>query len=525
MLSATWSSLLAPGRVAAKVLFDPPHRRIELLAIPPLLRAADLAFVAEWNQGSLALAGESIPLRGVSPFAVKQAPAAWLQALHGFSWLRHIPSPADDAAVASVHLLVGEWLARKLQRSPAASLPEVVARRVMSWLAHADLLLKTSHATFYDAVLAGMSADVHALKQLGRTLPFVDRALIWVALGQAGLCLSDAAPARAIAEAGIAAVLHEAKLAHVLRQPDRVADLLLDVETLRLLYGMRATPVPPQVAELKAVLCDTLGGLMLGDLRPARLASPRRYREARLQLATVLRHIEISPPGPCYDARAGFARLSLGDTCVVVDVGAPLDSAEALALEMTSGVSPLLTSDGMPYDGASLTGATVRVGSAIEGAALPLPVSEVLEAAHSVAVDVTDPHRLQCDATHAGLSRQGFAHRRRVTLSDDGRQLAVIDELRPLIGRPSAVDSAFVVRLVLHPTVEVSLGTANDELELRLGNAHRWRFTAAGRTLSVEGALFRDGRHTMPTLQILIAADAAAGRTIAWQLTRLDPRG
>ena len=33
---------------------------------------------------------------------------------------------------------------------------------------------------------------------------------------------------------------------------------------------------------------------------------------------------------------------------------------------------------------------------------------------------------------------------------------------------------------------------------------------------------FRDGMRTTPTLQILVSADTAIGRVVAWQLTRLD---
>ena len=526
MLNASLSTLFAPAtRALTKVWTSPSHERIELRAIPPLLRPSDPAFVAEWDDGALALAGHSVRLAGRSPFDVTNVPTAWLAALYGFSWLRHIPTDPDVATTELVHDVVSDWIARRRRAVSVGMHPAVTARRVLSWLAHADLLLQTSDAAFYDAVMASLTADLRALEQSSRSvLPVADRLLVWVAMAQAGICLSHAEPMRSAAEAGLAEMHARSKCADILRQPEQLADFILDIETLRLLYGMRSMAVPTSVAGLKNLMAAGLGGLLLGDRRPARLASPRIDGEAGHVLAAVLRHADISPPGPCHDEHAGFVRLVLGDTRVVADVGAPLQCASALALEISSGSAPMLTSDGQAPRTDVPTSGTIYISPRLPSDGAPQRISPDLEPTQSVALDCVDLDNQRCDATHAGLARHGFVHRRRLTLSDRGCRFDVIDELRPLLGCGDAADPAFAVRLVLHPSVKVVLQSAGDQLELTLTNGHCWRLAAPGRKLSVEGAVFRDGRHATPTLQILILADTSAGRIVAWQLTRPDPR-
>jgi uncharacterized heparinase superfamily protein len=143
-----------------------------------------------------------------------------------------------------------------------------------------------------------------------------------------------------------------------------------------------------------------------------------------------------------------------------------------------------------------------------------------LEPAHTVMTEIAAGAPQHVDATHAGHSRRGFVHRRRLTLSADGARLDGVDDLRLLVGAEASVPAPFAVRFVLHPSVKVTLGAAKDVVMLAAENGHCWRLAAPGHTLSLEGAAYRDGAETRETIQVLVLADAGVSRTVEWQLVR-----
>ena len=501
--------------------------QIELIAVAPVLRAADSGFMAELRDGSFALAGYSVRLEGASPFDAMDSAEVWQTSLHGFCWLRHIAPHADAGTEQRVHALVAQWLATGVRTSQVAVCAPVVARRVLSWLSHADLLLQTHDARFYDAVLGALADDVRRLEQQWRAIePAGDRWLAIIALAHAGLCIADGEALLETAEAALGVEVRKRQVASLdtlLRNPDVLANVLLDLEALRLLYGMRLRPVPNAVTRAEALLIETLNNLVLGDGRLARLGAPRDDADAQLTLAIVTRQVGIADAPSCHDVNAGFVRLACDETRIIIDVGAPFGSPDALAFEMSSGQSPLIVHDGADAKSVPDSRGALVFGAATASHTVPAAraILPTLEPTHSKTVEIADAHAQSVDATHAGYARRGFVHRRRLLLGPFGRTLDGIDELRPLVGGVAQANARYTVRLVLHPSVAVVLGMTTDYVELTLANDHRWRFEAQGRVLSVEGAVFRDGWKTLPTRQILVPADAANNRCVTWRLTRI----
>ena len=506
--------------------------RPELQAIPPSLRPVDDVFYAEWCDGRFALAGHAVALVDGSPFGVGHAPLPWQRALHGFGWLRHIPVSADADVEARVQDLVADWLARGKKHDKIAEADDVVARRVISWLAHTDLLLQTADAGFYDNVLQALMADIQTLERRWRSMPqtgpgYGGRLLALIALIQAGLCMAGADQMQHDAETALAAELVErAGAARNLfwREPDAVALLLIDLEALRLLYRLRFLAVPEFLSKAVERTSHMLGALSLGDGSVARLGSARSEPDAPLVLATVARHAGLPAVATGSHAATGSARLVHGATCVVADTGAPLASIHALAIEMSSGSAPLLVHDGLNTT-PDMHGRGTLVFANSAATVTPNDASRrntpTLEPTHSVALDVSDAATLRLDATHAGHARRGIAHRRRLTLDQNGTRLQGVDELRPLAGPTGDASTAFAARFVLHPSVSVALGDALQHVDLSLSNGHVWRFSAVDHALSVEGAVYRDGLRTLPTLQILVSSAAKDQRTITWEFARI----
>ena len=494
----------------------------ELLVVPPSLRPADDLFLAEWSAGSFALAGHSLDVSARSPLELADAPLAWMQALHGFGWLRHVPLFPDSETANRVHALVAKWLSSG-RRSGIAMSDAVVARRVLSWLAHADLLLQTPDSRFYDAVVDSLADDVRLLERNASALaPGADRVVSLIALAQAGLCLS-----------GSDRLLHDAEKAleidtdprnassagDLWRHPDRAVECLLDLETLRLLYVMAGLSVPAFLQSAVAATARRLGSLSLGDGHLARLGSARSAADADLTLTMAVRYVGLPDVAACHDPIAGHMRLALGRTCAILDVGAPYDCADALGMEMSSGDAPFLVHDGFDTFSGQAGRATLVLNCL---APSKLPPAPTLEPTHTADLDLADATVQRADATHAGFLRRGLAHRRRVTLACGGRRLAGMDELRPLAGRAEPPDQLCAVRFVTHPSVEIAIAATPSTLDIKLRNGHRWRLEALGHDVSVEGAVYRDGLKTRPTLQILIMSNPATGRSVNWNFTRMD---
>ncbi len=500
-------------------------------AVLPSLKPADPMFYAEWAEGRFALAGLSVVLAGRSPFAVEGAPEAWRRALHGFDWLRHIPPSVDPNAALHVEALVAEWLAQGRRRDNVATADGVVARRVMSWLAHADVLLQTDAADHYDDILKALRADIATLQKATRGQPATAadgaaRMLGLIALVAAGLCIDDEDELLRGAELALSAALDERQAGvrdPLWRVPQLVAELLLELETLRRLYRMRGADVPVFLADGVGRLRGLVGALLLGDGSLARLGSERTETDEQLTLWLVGRHADVQPGRAGSSVAAGFARLLAGGTCLIADVGAPLAARHALAMEMSSGRSLLLVHDGRPVVMGQETAGTLVFPAATVDAATPETATRQvpsLEPAHTVMTEIATGAAQHVDATHAGHSRRGFVHRRRLTLSVDGARLDGVDELRPLVGAVAPVQAPFAVRFVLHPSVRVTLGEATDAVVLTGENGHCWRLAAPRHTLSVEGAAYREGAATRETMQVLVLADAGVSRTVEWQLVR-----
>ena len=109
----------------------------ELLLAPPDLRPVDPSFADEVASGSMGLAGLTAALGDASPFAVPPPSAAWARELNGFGWLRHFTGVRTLENEALARRLLEQWLAARRRHVAEAWAPDVVGRRMISWLSHA----------------------------------------------------------------------------------------------------------------------------------------------------------------------------------------------------------------------------------------------------------------------------------------------------------------------------------------------------------------------------------------------------
>src|SRR5215467_12073111 len=135
-----------------------------LLIAPQDLRTADPTRASEIYAGRFAFAGKIVICDGRSPFIMLAPSDEWAQGLFGFGWLRHLRAAESGITRANARALVDEWIALQGSWDSVAWRPEVVARRIISWLSQAPLVLDEPDARFYRRFLRSLTRQVRHLR-------------------------------------------------------------------------------------------------------------------------------------------------------------------------------------------------------------------------------------------------------------------------------------------------------------------------------------------------------------------------
>ena len=135
-----------------------------LLIAPQDLRTADSTRASEIYAGRFSFGGKVVVCDARSPFEVKAPSEDWSVALHGFSWLRHLRAADSGITRANARALVDEWISLQSSGDAAARRPEVTARRIISWISQAPLVLDDSDVRFYRRFLRSLTRQVRQLR-------------------------------------------------------------------------------------------------------------------------------------------------------------------------------------------------------------------------------------------------------------------------------------------------------------------------------------------------------------------------
>ena len=135
-----------------------------LVTVPQCLRTADPSFWPEVESGHFGLSGCVVLLaEGQSVFDVEPPGDAWLRALHGFGWLRHLEAADDPAVEEAARDEVMNWLEYHCAAKGVAGTPAVRARRIISWITHAPMILDGATVAEFDRFARGLSREVFQL--------------------------------------------------------------------------------------------------------------------------------------------------------------------------------------------------------------------------------------------------------------------------------------------------------------------------------------------------------------------------
>src|SRR5580704_3240294 len=115
----------------------PQLKADRLLISPQDLRTADATLATEIYSGRFAFAGKVVVCDGRSIFEMEPPSAEWATALLGFGWLRHLRAAESGITRANARALLDEWITLQGSWHPVAWRPDVLSRRIISWLSQA----------------------------------------------------------------------------------------------------------------------------------------------------------------------------------------------------------------------------------------------------------------------------------------------------------------------------------------------------------------------------------------------------
>src|SRR6201991_4244250 len=179
------------GSVALTRLW--PGRTDRLMIAPHDLRTADATRAAEIYSGRFVFAGKIVTCHGRSVFDLDPPSEEWEVALLGFGWLRHLRAADSAITRANARALVEDWLSHP-RRSAIGRRADVLARRVISLLSQAPLVLHDADVKFYRRFLRHLTRDIRFLRYTMLDIPDAARRLqVLIALCYASLCLANQA--------------------------------------------------------------------------------------------------------------------------------------------------------------------------------------------------------------------------------------------------------------------------------------------------------------------------------------------
>ncbi len=535
------------SRILGWSLAAPPADR--LLIVPQDLRTADPSFWREIRHGQFGLAGSIAFLKGRSPFDIRPPTPAWERELHGFGWLRNLAATADDEARETARRLATEWAVRFGGGAGVGAEPAVNARRLISWISHAALLLDGADAATYEAITSSLGRQLGFLASSWRDAPeSYPRLLTLTALVLADMSVAGHERHLKGAEAALDAELARQVLpdgGHISRNPSILVEIMLDLLPLSQCFVARSRRHPPQLLDAMVRILPMLRFMRMGDGMLARFNG--MSIPAAAGLGTVLAYDDGLAPA-LHEARAsGYARLEHEDSIVIVDVGTPPPlpaageaQAGCLSFEMSSGARLLFVNGGMPGPAGADWYPAARASASHNTLCLAEKSSSKLVTHRRLeeligAPPIRHPDTVDwyldetgegtvLEASHDGyLRRFELLHSRRLVLSTDGQRLSGCDRLE---GQRQTVrlrtDLPFAVHFHLHPDVASWLEADANTVGLKLPDGERWRFVADGAAVSIEeSAYFANSTGPRAAMQIVLRAATYGESEVKWVIERV----
>jgi uncharacterized heparinase superfamily protein len=535
------------GTVALSRLW--PGRSDRLIIAPHDLRTADATRAAEIYAGRFVFAGKIVTCHGRSIFDLDPPSEDWEVALLGFGWLRHLRAADTALTRANARSLVDDWMSNPSRKRPLERRADVLARRVISLLSQAPLVLGDTDGKFYRRYLRGLTREIRSLRyamiDIGDGVPKLQ---VLIALCYASLCLNNQGKHIRSASRKLSDELQRQILpdgGHISRNPGALVELLSDLLPLRQTFAARNIAPPPALLNAIDRMMPMLRFFRHGDgafaLFNGMSSAPNDL------VATLLAYDDTHGAPMANMPHTGYQRIDAGGMTIIMDTGAPPPPsvshdahAGCLSFELSAGPSRIVVNCGMPTTGRDNWRAFARGTAAhstltchdtsscqfvefsamkrlLQGAPITSGPSNVESYREAV------PNGELITTSHDGyLPRFGVVHRRVLMAAQDGTRLDGEDTLSPAPGGKIRGNEAdFALRFHLHPSVKASRLSDARGVMLVLPNRDVWTFEALDDKVDLEDSVFLAGNDgPRRTAQIVIRQDSRHAASIRWSFVR-----
>jgi uncharacterized heparinase superfamily protein len=531
-----------------------PLKTDRLLISPQDLRTSDATRASEIYSGRFTFAGKVVVCDGRSIFEMEPPSEEWAAMLFGFGWLRHLAAADSAITRANARALIDEWIALRGSYHPIAWRPDVLSRRIISWLCHSPLILQDADVRFYRRFLRSLIRQVRYLRHTaGDARRGVARMQATIALSYAALCIAGQArhiksTAERLSQEIERQILPDG--GHVSRDPGAVIEILLEFLPLRQAFSSRNV-APPQ-ALLNAIdrMMPMLRFFRHSEGTFAHFngmgATPADW------LSTLLAYDEAHGAPLTNAPYSAYQRLEAAGAVLICDTGrAPplemsLDAhAGCLSFEFSSPKQSLfIVNCGMAAVGredwrqlarataAHSTAVVEKTSSArfVELATFRkmLGGSPMLGGPNKITVARDDrPDAIALRLSHdAYANRFGIIHERVLTLASDGMRLDGEDIFLAADGSSqlTSTQDEFAVRFHLHPTIKATRLTDGHGVMLMAPNKEIWTFSAREDRVALEDSVYLAAAEgPRRTTQIVIHGHARTASRVQWCLQNAQP--
>ncbi len=459
----------------------------------------------------------------------------WLCECHGFEWLRNLRAVGSEAARNSARTLVLDWIATQGRWRPLPWRPDVLARRMASWLGQAEFLCAGAEtefpARFYDSLGRQARHLFRSAKFAGRGADRITvlRGLIYASLSLPGHHRRLLRWLKQLDQEIHHQILGDG--GHIERSPAVQLGMLRQLIDIRDALREAQAEIPSSLQTAIDRMAPMLRFYRHGDGGLA-LFNDSDEEEGWF-IDVVLTRAEARGKPMDTAPHTGFQRLTANRTLILMDTGtAPpsgLDShahAGTLSFEMSIGKERLVVNCGAHADNKPEWRAAQRVTAAhstvtvedVNSAEL-LPSGGLGVKPQNVAVERRESDgNVWIEACHDGYERTlGLIHTRRLYMAANGGDVRGEDTLE---GKGS---HKFAVRFHLHPSVKASLVQQGSTVLLRLAGGGGWRLRASGGVTSLQESVYLGVRGEVKRAeQVVISAATQNGHgQVKWAFSRL----
>jgi uncharacterized heparinase superfamily protein len=529
-----------------------PAKAERLVIAPQDLRTADATRASEIYSGRFVFAGKVVVCEARSPFEVNPPSEDWSAGLNGFGWLRHLRAAESGITRANARALVDEWITLAGSYDPVAWRPEVMARRIISWLTQATLVLDDSDVRFYRRFIRSLTRQVRQLRHtVSEARDGVPRLQAVIALTYAALCMQGQARHIRAASKRLSDELARQILpdgGHISRNPGALVELLVDLLPLRQVFTSRNISPPPALLNAVDRMMPMLRFFRHGD---GHFALFNGMGPTPTDVLTTILAYDDARGAPVANApHSGYQRVEAAGTLILMDTGrspafALSQEAHAgcLSFELSAKLNRIVVNCGLPATSreswrqvarstaahSTVTFNDVSSARFVESASIKRMLQGMPIIGGPNNVTATREERdgaIVLRASHDGYAESfGVIHQRALMLSLDGTRLDGEELFTPTSGDAVAAGrDQFAVRFHLHPSVKANRLTDSHGAMLVLPNKEVWTFSAYEDRIDLEESVYLAGNDgPRRTVQLVIHGRARKVARVQWTFSHVAP--